>query len=66
MNGSPAKPRNRAWLLLLLLPFAGLFWVPFYNRIEPSFFGLPFFYWYQFLWVFLTPALTWFVYKKTE
>jgi Protein of unknown function (DUF3311) len=30
--------------ILLLLPFAGLLWVPFYNFTEPSLFGFPFFY----------------------
>lgn len=42
------------WMLLLLIPFIALLWVPFYNRLEPKFFGIPFFYWYQFLWVILT------------
>jgi Protein of unknown function (DUF3311) len=41
-------------MLLLLIPFIALLWVPFYNRIEPTFFDIPFFYWYQFLWVILT------------
>jgi hypothetical protein len=27
--------------------------VPFYNRIEPSLAGIPFFYWYQLAWVVL-------------
>ena len=34
--------------LLLLLPFIGLLWVPFYNDELPAVFGFPFFYWYQF------------------
>lgn len=58
--------RGRAWNLLLLVPFLALFWVPFYNRIDPVFFGIPFFYWYQFLWVLLTPALTWLVYVRCK
>ena len=66
MRGTSRKPRNRAWLWLLLVPFVALFWVPFFNVLEPRLFGIPFFYWYQFLWVFLTPALTYFVYVKTE
>jgi len=37
--------------VLLLAPFVGLLWVPFYNRATPKLFGFPFFYWYQFLWV---------------
>ena len=66
-NDTGAQKRgDRRWRILLLLPFLGLLWAPFYNRVEPAFFGLPFFYWYQFLWVFLTPALTWLVYRKTD
>ena len=39
--------------LLLVVPFVALLWVPFYNRIEPEIFGIPFFYWYQTAWIFL-------------
>ena len=39
------------WYLLLLAPFVAVLWVPFYNAIEPAWAGIPFFYWYQFLWV---------------
>ena len=61
------KSRRKTRLLwLLILPFLGLVWVPFYNAVEPTLFGIPFFYWYQFLWVFLTPALTYFVYIRSE
>ncbi len=28
--------------ILLLLPFVGLLWVPFFNFLEPSLFGFPF------------------------
>ncbi len=65
-NRSAGARGDRRWRWLLALPFLGLMGVPFYNRMEPDFFGLPFFYWYQFLWVFLTPALTWLVYRKTD
>ena len=52
----PARPV--AWArLLLLIPFVGLLWVPFYNFTEPSLFGFPFFYWYQLAWVLATAAL---------
>jgi len=44
----------RVRYLLLLLPFAALLYPPFYNRLEPAFFGFPFFYAYQLLWVALT------------
>ena len=48
--------------LFLALPFACLLWVPLYNRIEPALFGIPFFYWYQMLWVFIDARLLWIVY----
>lgn len=50
--------------LLLLVPFAALAWVPFYNRATPELFGFPFFYWYQLVWVPLTSLLTYIVYWK--
>ncbi len=49
--------------LLLLVPFIGLLWVPFYNSAEPELWGFPFFYWYQFVWVFITSFLIWVVYR---
>jgi hypothetical protein len=50
--------------LLLILPFLGLLWVPFYNHEGPSLFGFPFFYWYQLMWVPLTSLLIWIVYRR--
>ncbi len=55
-----------AWALLLLLPFVGLLWVPFYNSSEPALCGFPFFYWYQFLWIPITSLLIYIVYLKTR
>ncbi|GCE83436.1 hypothetical protein MSKU9_1577 [Komagataeibacter diospyri] len=49
--------------ILLLLPFAGLLWVPLYNRHDPVLFGFPFFYWYQFAWVPVTSVLIWMAWK---
>ena len=49
--------------VLLLLPFVGLLWLPFYNFAEPSLFGFPF-YWYQFAWVPITSLLIWLVYRR--
>ena len=48
---------KRAWYLLLLLPFIGTLIPSFYNRMQPALFGLPFFYWYQLLWVVVTTIL---------
>ncbi|HEY2071001.1 MAG TPA: DUF3311 domain-containing protein [Rhizomicrobium sp.] len=37
--------------LLLLVPYLALLWVPYYNRALPDFAGLPFFYWFQLIWI---------------
>jgi hypothetical protein len=54
------------WYLLLVVPFIALLGVPFYASGEPSLGGVPFFYWYQFLWVILGAALTAIVYFATR
>ena len=52
--------------ILLLVPFVGLLWVPFYNFTEPSLFGFPFFYWFQLGWIFVSMVITAGVYYATE
>ncbi len=42
--------RFSPWNLLLLVPFLMLV-VPWFNHDEPRVFGIPFFYWSQFLFV---------------
>jgi hypothetical protein len=54
------------WYLLLLVPFVGTLWVPFFNSLEPSLGGVPYFYWYQFLWIVNGAALTAIVYFATR
>jgi hypothetical protein len=54
------------WYLLLLPPFVGMLWVPFYNRVEPRVGGVPFFYWYQFVWIGISVVLTAIVYFGTR
>lgn len=49
--------RSRAWYALLILPFAGTLFPPFYDRAMPPLFGMPFFYWYQLAWVPVTAVL---------
>jgi hypothetical protein len=58
--------RKQWWLLLLIIPFIGVLWVPFYNSLQPEFAGIPFFYWYQFLWVIISSGLTAVVYFATR
>ncbi|HET9149254.1 MAG TPA: DUF3311 domain-containing protein [Alphaproteobacteria bacterium] len=66
--GDPGHKRKAhwAWYLLLLPSFVAVLWVPFFNSIEPTWAGVPFFYWYQFLWVFISAALTLVVYYATK
>ncbi len=54
------------WYLLFILQVAGCLWVPFYNRVEPTFIGMPFFYWYQLGFVILGAVLTGLVYFMTR
>jgi hypothetical protein len=54
------------WYFLLIVPFVGTLWVPFYNAVEPRFAGIPYFYWYQFVWIGIGAALTIVVYVATR
>jgi hypothetical protein len=60
-------PSGKSWLRwLLLIPFVAVLWVPFYNSVEPSLGGIPFFYWYQLLWVLISSALIFFIYLSEK
>jgi hypothetical protein len=56
---------NMWWIVLLLVPFAGTLWFPFFNRADPGAWGIPFFVWYQFLWIAGSALLTGLVCFKT-
>jgi hypothetical protein len=59
-----APPPRARWVRLLLLPpFVAMLWVPSYNTTEPAWLGLPFFYWYQLLWIPLSAVLIGIVYQ---
>ena len=61
MQTRPVR-KSRTWLLLLLLiPFIVL-WPPLYNFKTPDFIGIPFFYWFQLLWIIITAILMAIVY----
>lgn len=49
---------RRAALLLLIIPYVGTLWVSSYASITPEVWGIPFFYWYQFLWIVIGAAIT--------
>ena len=52
--------------MALVIQFVAVLWPPFYNSVEPSWAGIPFFYWYQLLWVIIGAILTAIVYFATE
>jgi hypothetical protein len=67
--GTPANGNGLTWswwYLLLLLQFVPALWVPFYNSVEPTFIGIPFFYWFQLALVPVSAVVTSVVYLVTE
>jgi hypothetical protein len=58
----PVRPV--AWArLILLIPFVAMLWVSSYNSVEPAWAGVPFFYWYQLLWIIISAVLVAVVYR---
>jgi hypothetical protein len=65
--GKPSTGRGfRPIRLLLAVPYAAVLWVPSYNRIEPEIAGIPFFYWYQLMWIVLGAAVLLPIYFSEE
>ena len=56
-------PARVAIALCLIAPFVAMLWVGSYAKVDPAFIGIPFFYWYQMLWVLISTALTMIAYK---
>ena len=38
-------------------------WVPLYNRVEPAWHGIPFFYWFQIAWIVVAAGVTVLAYR---
>jgi hypothetical protein len=53
------------WYLLFVIQFVVILWPPLYNKIAPTFMGIPFFYWFQMLWVIVSAVFTAVVYLAT-
>jgi hypothetical protein len=64
--GANARAHSRAWYWLLLVPLVGTLIPPVYNMEDPTLIGIPFFYWYQLLWVPLSSLMTLVVYRRTR
>ena len=54
------------WYLLFVVQFAVALWPPLYNRVEPTWLGIPFFFWFQLLWVIVSAVFTAVVYFATD
>jgi hypothetical protein len=71
-QGRPERVRARTGFifrpvnLLLLLPFVGLLIPAFYNKVTPRLGGMPFFYWYQLVWIPISVVITLVVYRSTR
>jgi hypothetical protein len=72
MNDPRATPRTSTprpwswWYLLFVVQIVAVLWPPFFNRAEPSWIGMPFFYWYQLLWVIIGAVFTAIIYFATD
>ena len=58
--------RNRLVLMLLLLPLVAVLVPEFYNFSQPSIGGMPFFYWWQLLWIPGVAVCVGIVYRVTR
>ena len=66
MSSGAAGPTRSARLFvyaMFLIVAIGALWVPLYNRAEPSLYGIPFFYWFQLVWILVTAASTAIAYR---
>ena len=63
---APHRSDRSPWNWLLLVGIVLPLLVPLYNRVEPTLFGWPFFYWFQLLLVGVGVLVTSTVYRMTR
>ena len=66
MRTVSSSSTDKRWYWLLLIPFVAIFAIPFYNKVEPTFYGIPFFYWFQLVSVLLTSPVVALVFKRSH
>jgi hypothetical protein len=62
MSGEHGRGLRKYANLLLAVPCIAALCVPLYNFDEPRLLGIPFFYAWQLIWIWLGAAITWIVY----
>jgi hypothetical protein len=59
--GSPRRRSTGLWVVIVLILVPAVvvpLWVPLYNRTDPTLWGFPFFYWFQFLLILCAAVVT--------
>ena len=54
------KSKDAVIAVLIIIPFVVYFAIPSYNMVNPELGGVPFFWWYQTLWLGLSAILFFF------
>ena len=54
----PARWRRLSVFAAFLVGALVSLWVPLYNRVDPTVAGVPFFYWFQILWIVVMALVT--------
>lgn len=62
-RGPVVTPVRVVIAVCLIAPFVAMLWVGSYAKTDPTFIGMPFFYWYQMAWVLISTVLTMIAYK---
>jgi len=60
-TASPHRRSTGLWVVIVIVlipPVVVPLWVPIYDKTDPTLWGFPFFYWFQFLLILCSAALT--------
>jgi hypothetical protein len=60
-TASPHRRSTGLWVVIVLIlipPVVVPLWVPIYDKTDPTLWGFPFFYWFQFLLILCSAVLT--------
>jgi hypothetical protein len=63
------RPSTALWAVIIVLlvpPVVLPLWVPLYDKTDPTLFGFPFFFWFQFALILLSAVMTIAVYLLSQ